>query len=237
MAISRGNLKIIGHRGWPARYPDNVLAGIAAATEVCDMVEVDVRRCSDGALVLAHDPHLSGKEVASSEWGELRTLDLGGGHPPASLDQLLASFPEFPFNLEVKNSPGEPGFDESHLVALETAARARPGDLVSCFFWPSLDAIRRHRQEVATGLLVDVGWSLEDAVDHAGTHGHVGVIPHWSLARDNPATVAAAAESGLQVVVWTLNDPEVAVELAAMGVSAIITDDPGLMAGSLGEHR
>jgi glycerophosphoryl diester phosphodiesterase len=35
------------------------------------------------------------------------------------------------------------------------------------------------------------------------------------------------------VTVWTLNDPEMARDLAAIGVTAIITDDPGLMSQAL----
>jgi glycerophosphoryl diester phosphodiesterase len=239
MAITREelrNLRIVGHRGWPVRFPDNVLAGIEAATTVADMVEVDIRTSIDDVLVLSHDPMLGNLPVATSTWRALSALDLGGGHAPVALDQLLARFPNFPFNLEVKNHPGEPGFDPEHRVALRTADLARPHDLLTCFFWPAMDAIRQPYPLVATGLLVDAGGSVEDAVDHALVGGHVAVIPQWELALESGPAVRTAVDSGLVVAVWTLNDPEQAIRLASLGVTAIITDDPGRMRRALQER-
>jgi len=69
---------VIGHRGWPTRYPDNVIEGIAAALEVADMVEVDVRVSGDHHLVLSHDAALGGLPVVETPWAILAGVDLGG---------------------------------------------------------------------------------------------------------------------------------------------------------------
>ena len=227
-------MKIIGHRGWPARYPDNVLEGVAAALEVADMVEVDVRRAADDHLVLSHDPSLGGLQLSETPWHRLATVDLGDGHHPALLRDLLERFPRSHFNLEVKNSPDDPGFDPDHGIGLETAVLARPGDLLSCFFWPTMDAVRVAFPGVATGLLVDSNGDLVGAVDHALASGHLAVVAHWQLALRSGATSRMAADAGLMLVVWTLNDPSHVDELASIGVSAIITDDPGLMRRAVG---
>jgi glycerophosphoryl diester phosphodiesterase len=227
-------VKVIGHRGWPTRYPDNVLEGIAAALEVADMVEVDIRVSGDQHLVLSHDPALGGLAVGETPWAVLADVDLGGGFHPASLDQLLDRFPSSSFNLEVKNSPGEPGFDPDHGGALRTAARSRPGDLLSCFFWPTMDAVRVGFPGVATGLLVDSDWDVAAAVDHALANGHLAVIPHWELALRSGPACQIAAEAGLTVAVWTLNDPSRVGELESIGVTAIITDDPGELRRAVG---
>ncbi|HUO47064.1 MAG TPA: glycerophosphodiester phosphodiesterase [Acidimicrobiia bacterium] len=233
--ISGQQLKIIGHRGWPSRFPDNVLAGIAAAAEVCDMVEVDIRMTTDNALVLSHDPRLRGHLVAETSWADLATLDLGEGHHPLTLMGLIEALPGLSLNLEIKNFPGDAGFDPEHRLARMTADLARPADLVTCFNWPTVDLLRSTHPEIATGLLVDDGWSLGDAVEHAAATGHRAVVPHWELALASPEAVGAAVAAGLMVVVWTLNDPVVATKLAAAGVEAIITDDPGEMRRALRE--
>ena len=227
-------MKVIGHRGWPTRYPDNVLEGIAAALEVADMVEVDVRVTGDRQLVLSHDAVLGGLSVAETPWAAMAEVDLGGGFRPATLEQLLDRFPLSRFNLEVKNSPGDPGFDPEHGGALRTAALARPGDLLSCFFWPSMDAVRLSFPGVATGLLVDADWDVAGAVDHALAKGHVAIIPHWELALRSGPACHIAAEAGLTVAVWTLNDPSLIDELESIGVTAIITDDPGELRRAVG---
>jgi glycerophosphoryl diester phosphodiesterase len=226
-------MKVIGHRGWPTRYPDNVLAGIEAALTVADMVEVDIRASADGTLVLSHDPVMNGRVVAETTWETLSQLDLGG-FPPASLDQLLQRFPGSPFNLEVKNDPDEAGFDPDHEVALRTASAARPGDLLTCFDWATMDSVRRFAPAVATGLLVDAGWNLAGAVDHALAKGHIAVVAHWELALRSGPIVMAAAEAGITISVWTLNDPGRVGELASIGVTAIITDDPGELRRAVG---
>ena len=222
-------MKVIGHRGWPNRYPDNVIEGIAAAFEVADMVEVDIRVTGDGHLVLSHDPVLGGLPVSESSWRALAEVELEGGFHPVGLEELLAAFPISPFNLEVKNSPGEPGFDPDHDIALRVATMARAGDLLSCFHWPTMDAVRLEFPDVATGLLADAGWDVAGAVDHALATGHVAVIPQWELALRSGASCQVAEAAGLTVAVWTLNDPSRVEELASIGVTAIITDDPGEM--------
>lgn len=224
-----GGVRVVGHRGWPTRYPDNVLAGIMAAADVADMVEVDVRSASDGTLVLSHDPYIGGMAIAETPWTDLAAVDVGEGHRPVELARVMAELPDFPLNLEIKNFPGQPGFDSEHGLGLRTAAVARPGDLLTCFYWPTIDAVRDASPETATGLLLDHDWNLADAVDHALSHGHEAVAPQFQLALSSGAAVRSAVEAGLSVAVWTLNDASIAKELASMGVTAIITDDPGRM--------
>jgi glycerophosphoryl diester phosphodiesterase len=227
-------VKVIGHRGWPTRYPDNAIEGIAAAFGVADMVEVDVRRTADDRLVLSHDPLLSGLVVSDTPWEHLAALDLGTGRSPVLVPDLLLRFPGSRFNLEVKNWPGEPGFDPDHRIGTETAALARAGDLLSCFFWPTMDAIHDDFPGVATGLLIDSDGDLVRAVDHALAGGHLAIVMQWELALRSGAICRVAADAGLTLIVWTLNDPAHVDELATLGVSAIITDDPGLMRRAVG---
>ncbi|HJU51433.1 MAG TPA: glycerophosphodiester phosphodiesterase [Acidimicrobiia bacterium] len=216
MTSRNRGMVVIGHRGWPARFPDNSLEGIKAAAEVAAMVEVDVRRHPLGTLVLSHDPVT------------------GESHAP-TLDEVLAAVP-LPLNLEIKNSPGDHGFEEDHRLALETAARSRPGDLLTCFFWPTVDEVRLRHPRVATGLLIDVGASLGDATVHALHQGHGTLVPNWELALSQPEETRRAVAAGLSVAVWTVNDPTILPALAKLGVGAIITDHPDLMAAALAER-
>jgi glycerophosphoryl diester phosphodiesterase len=219
---------VIGHRGWPSRFPDNTLAGVLAAASVADAIEVDVRRCADGKLLLSHDPEQQGHLVSTLGWEVLCELDLGGGHHPILLDEALASLPETPLMLEVKNLPHQPGFEPDHRVGLETASRARADDWVTSFHWPTVDAVRREFPDIATGLIVDDPEDLRLAVGHCLDVGHSAVVPNWKLIDSDAGELALG--SGLEVHVWTVNDLEVARELAAKGVTGIITNDPGTIA-------
>jgi glycerophosphoryl diester phosphodiesterase len=211
---------IIGHRGWPSRYPDNTLTGLIAASTVCDMVEVDIRRSSDGKLVLSHEPTLGDLAVAEHPWSVLGEVDLGGGHRPALLDEALAALPDTPVLLEVKNGPE--AYEPDHRLALETADRARPGDVVISFNWASIELVRSTYPETATGLVVSTSDAMADAIRLCIDSGHQILLPRHDLLE--------AAVADLIVYPWTVDDAARVRELVDLGVSGIITNDPSLVA-------
>ena len=73
----------IGHRGAMGYEPENTLRSFRKALELqCNMVEMDVRFCRSGELVVIHDDRLerttNGKgAVVEETWERLRTLDAG----------------------------------------------------------------------------------------------------------------------------------------------------------------
>jgi len=211
---------VVGHRGWPARYPDNCLAGFLAAAVIADAVELDVRRSSDGKLVLAHDPTLGDHIVSRTPWEILVEVDLGGGHHPALLDEVMAALPETPIQLEIKNIPHQPGFEPDHRVALEAAERTRPGDIVTSFNPATLEAVRRVFPDVPTGLAVEPFIDLDEAVQQCSDAGFVALVP-----RETMITGPLQLHDQLAVFPWTVNDTQRAIELVEFGVSGIITDD------------
>ena len=219
--------EIIGHRGWPSRYPDNTLAGFLAVSSVADGVELDVRRSADGKLVLAHDPVLAGHVVHMTPWSVMADADLGDGHHPALLDEVLAALPTTPVQLEVKNNEGQPGYEPDHRLALETAERARPGDTLTSFNPETLSAVRRVFPDVPTGLVVEAPKSLDDAIDRCLQAGHRALVAEHVL-------VNGAVDGDLAVYAWTVNSPARARELAEFAVSGIISDDAGLIATAFG---
>lgn len=189
---------------------------------MADGVELDVRRSADGKLVLSHDPVLGGLPVPDTPWSRLRELDLGGGHHPALLDEVMAALPDTSIQFEVKNWPTDPGFEPDHRLALETADRARPGDMVTCFNAETLATVRRSYPELATGLAITAEVALDEAVNHCLDAGHQALVPEYSLITDQ-------VNADLEVYPWTVNHDGRARELAEFGVAGIITDDPGLM--------
>lgn len=224
---------VIGHRGWPARHPENTLSGFIAASEVADMVELDVRRCSDGRLVVAHDPVLQGHVICETPWSALVELDVGDGNHPALLDEVMAALPDTPIQLEVKNWFTDPGFEPDGRIGLETAERARPGDIVTSFNPETLAVVRRSYPEVRTGFAVEAPLDLDSAAQLCREVGHTALIPNHEM-------IEAEIEHGLETYPWTVNDEARAIELVEFGVTGIITDDPGRLAqifGGTHDHR
>lgn len=220
----------MGHRGNPQLHPDNTLAGVMSGLAEVGAVEVDIRLSADGRLVLSHDPFLGDLEIGASRFDELTEYDLGGGHRPCQLDDILALGGSL--DLEVKNAPWEAGFDPHGRLALLVASRAAPGDVVTGFHWPDMDLIRAKAPHVSTGLLVGPGGSAFDALHHAVEAGHRMVAPHHAIV--DRELSRAAADEGVALMAWTVNEADRAVELSLLGVAAIISDHPALIERALG---
>lgn len=214
--------EVWGHRGWPSRYPDNTAAGIRAAATVAAGVEIDIRRSADGRLVLSHDPEIAGRVVAENPWPVLAEISLDG-HSPALLEEVLDVVVRL--DLEVKNDPSEPGFDPTHRLALDVAALAREGDVVTSFWWPAMDAVQASGSGAVTGLLFEAPVDPVAAVRHAVDRGHRSVAPQHELIDSSLMDLARA--EGIEVVAWTVDDVQEAIRLADLGVAAIITNRPG----------
>lgn len=226
-------IQVVGHRGWPTRFPDNSLAGFLAAARVSDAVELDVRRSKDGKLVLSHDPTIGGFVVADTDWEVLAEMDLGEGSKPCLLDEALSALSDTPALIEIKNSPGEIGFEPDHRLALESADRARPFDSLISFNWSTADTVRRVFPDLRTGVNVGLLGDLDQSLRHSLDVGHRLVVPHFEMVLAGSQALA----DGPEVFVWSNKKGETyessGKELVSRGVSGIITDDPQITRESL----
>ncbi len=223
---------IIAHRGASATYPENTVEAFRGAKEqAADWVELDVRRTVDDHLIIHHDPALrDGRTIV-----ELSATELPSSVP--SLREALGACDGMGVNVEIKNDETETDFDDQRSLAAPTLAVAveclDPADLlVSSFDFAMVDAVRALDTPVPTALLfwkpVDVDELIATALagEHAALNGMDELV--------NPLLVDAAHDAGLQVNVWTVDDPARMVELATMGVDGIVTNDPALARETLG---
>jgi glycerophosphoryl diester phosphodiesterase len=87
--------RIVAHRGYSARYPENTVTGARAAIAAgADLVEADARLSADGTVFCFHDATLSrltGNPAAIADCSDevLRSVRYAGDQP-ASLDQILS---------------------------------------------------------------------------------------------------------------------------------------------------
>ena len=198
---------VIGHRGFPARHPDNSLAGVRAALAAgADGVEVDVRPCADGTWVCHHDRTRNDRPVRSWSRAALRRVGV-----PA-LEEVLAAVPSGRWlYVEVKPlgkvSLGRHG---SALISLLRQAAAHLRLLSS-----SLDLLDTLGSELAaprSWVIDELPGRLPPALE---------LSPHHLLAE-------SLAARGRPLHPWTVNRPERMRELAALGVSSITSNRPDL---------
>lgn len=237
-AARHGRPRILGHRGASADAPENTLAAFRLAIEQgADGVELDVWRCGTGELVVVHDEDMrrtagSPLRVPEASFRELRALDAGSWKHPRyagervpRLEEVFEALPDAYVNVELK-SRGRSDLEAARAAA-EVIRTARVTDrvIVSSFDWALVAAFRAAAPEVPVGLLVEGShaWRLRLAL---GLRRHRPAAVHPDRALATPRRLEAWRRRGLEVNVWTVDDPAELRSLAALGATAVITNRP-----------
>lgn len=185
-------------------------------------MELDVRRSRDGALVVNHDPEIPGK-------GPICDLDVADlPDHVALLSEAMVACGDLLVNVEIKNSPEEPGHDPSGALVAQVLAELAEIDppsevIISSFDLATVTAVRQQDPAMPTGLLLEPGANLDAAIDVAAVRGFTAIHPF--VIGCTPSAVDRAHGAGIAVNVWTVNSADDAKGLVAMGADAIITDD------------
>jgi glycerophosphoryl diester phosphodiesterase len=205
--------------------PDAFAAAVAAGA---DWIELDVRRSADGVLVLYHDGWTpDGVAVIDRTAAELAE------HGLWTLSDVLADFPAgVGLDVEVKNLPGEPDYDFDDEIVPVVAEMVAPlvgqRPLMTSSFNPiTVGRLVEALPEVPCSLIHFETLAIRSAAVIALEQGAAGLSPRVGSPGLDAEGVAAVHADGLTVLVWTVNAPELARELAAAGVDALCTDDPG----------
>ena len=233
--LSPAGPRLFAHRGLALEAPENTLLAFAKAIALgASYVETDVHASSDGHAVIAHDPDLKriaglDRRVDSLTLAELQKIDLGHDQTFSTLAEALDGFPETRFNIDVKSRAAvQPTIDAI------TAAGASDRVLVSSFDERRRAAAIRGLPGVASSssarrflfalLAGKVGFS--PAV-RGSLRGLVAVqVPEKALG----LTITTARmlrrlhAAGVEVHIWTVNDPIRMAELLDLGVDGIVTD-------------
>ena len=234
--------RILAHRGLTtASDPqspvwDNTAAAFAAAHAAgAEYIETDCRVTADGDIVLFHDETLARLLGDDRGVAEVRTRELAELLAPSggllTVAEMLAMFPETRFNIDVKTDAaaaplGSVIAPHAHRVLLTSFSDARRRRTVAAV----LDAGAKIRPATSAGqqsviqvrLLSMLGLSPTRVLSDLDTlqiperYGAVKVL--------TPALVSAAHRVGVEVHVWTVNDPEDMLRLVGEGVDGIVTD-------------
>lgn len=226
---------VVGHRGSPLRFRENTPESFAAAVaEGAAWVELDVRRSADDAVVVNHDAvGPGGVALVTSSAAELARR----GVPDLAmvLDGLPAGVG---VDVELKNLPGEPDYDEhdalAGLVAEVLVPRLDSRPLLATSFNPStVAALGARLPAVPTGLLHTEYLAVPAALGVALELGARVLCPHVDAPGLDEATVAEVHGAGVALLVWPVDDPARARALAAAGVDALCTNDPAAITAAL----
>jgi len=238
-------VEIVGHRGASYDAPENTLSALKLGwDQQADAIEFDVYLSKDGQIVLSHDADTKraagvDKKVADQTYDELRKLDVGAwkdkrytGERIPLLSEALATIPSGKrVFIEVKCGPEIMPELQRVLAAAkrpesETAIISFSKDVVAASkktlpackaYW--IVSVKRDKQTAE--------WNHSaDSLIQTAKELHADGLDLSACDLIDPGFGEMVKASGLELLVWTVNDLKVARQMIAAGVQGITTDRP-----------
>ncbi|MER7979756.1 glycerophosphodiester phosphodiesterase [Streptomyces sp. NPDC095817] len=220
------------HRGGSADGLENTLTQFRRAVDAgYRYIETDVHATADGRLVAFHDVTLDrvtdgAGRISELPWEDVRHARVAGSEPVPLFEELLETFPEVRWNVDVKAEP-------ALLPLLDLIGRTDAWGRV-CVGSFSEARVVRAQHLAGPRLATSFGtrgvlnlrlrsWGVPAAVRRSAIAAQVPEAQSGVPVVDR-RFVRAAHARGLQVHVWTVNEPQRMHRLLDLGVDGIMTD-------------
>jgi len=236
---------IIGHRGYPAKYPENTLAAFEAAIQAgAVMIELDVMLSRDRKVVVIHDATLdrttNGKgSVADYTLAELKQLDAGSWYDAQFAAQQIPELSEVLdlvddrayINIEIKSNAYEPGHPpdaiEKQVVELLRRRKLLDTSMISSFDVNILEQIAFMKNTPVTAFISKTP-ANKKTVNMCSRLKVFSWHPDHRVVKLNQVKQMHAA--GIRVFPYNVDHSEDFARMRDMQVDGAITNDPELAA-------
>lgn len=234
--------RILAHRGLAtnddaetAVWENSAAAFATAHAAGVEYIETDCRLTADGELVLFHDETLLRLFGDPRPVSDLRAAELADLMAPhgglLTVREALDAFPEVRFNIDAKTDVaaaplGAAVAEDAHRVLIASFSDERRRRVVAAALRAGAElrpAASGGTRSIAALRLASIVRALPrrrlhdiDAVQVPERHRGLRVL--------TPALIDAAHRVGIEVHVWTVNEPSDMSRLVAAGVDGIVTD-------------
>jgi glycerophosphoryl diester phosphodiesterase len=229
-------VKIIAHRGASFHAPENTVASAKLGWEQkADAVEIDIHLSADKKIMVIHDAgtkRTTGKDykIASTSSDTLRMLDAGSwkaaefnGEKVPFLEEILELTPKKQkLVIEIKsNKELVPILKEQ----IEISGKKKQCIIISFDFDALVDAKKAMPEIPAYYLSSKVTpQTFDDLLPRLRENKIDGLNLNFSTI--TPELADLCKKYNIPLLAWTVDDPEIAKKLIALGVTAITTNKP-----------
>lgn len=238
--------KIVAHRGYCQEgiAPNNSIEALKMAQqEKFDMVEFDVNMSSDGELLVLHGiwhPGSKAENRIHCQWSsssEIKAIPLSNGEKVPTFEEWIAQAAKCETTkmlIEVK-SHDTPALDAE--VAAKIMAVLKKYNMVNkVYFLVGHEFLVRELARITPkGTPIAL---TNNAYSPAFCHAIGCTIAGrtYDSWRRNQHLIKQARELGLELMAWTVNNPEHIEWLVEQGFDYVLTDDPMMMRGVLNKR-
>lgn len=232
---------IIAHRGSSYTAPENTVASANLAWEQnADAVELDIHLSKDNRVVVMHDSNTkrtTGQkfEIAETSSDVLRTLDAGSwknerfkGEKIPFLEEMIATVPAGK-KMVIEIKCGMEVFPFLQQIVEESGKKDQM--IFIAFGWENILAAKKMFPENACYWLSEISLNLKRKMREASKSGLDGVNLKYKIITKKEMNFAKRYH--LEVLSWTIDNPDEAKRLITLGVTGITTNRPDLIRSSL----
>ena len=238
--LEHDGLLAFAHRGGAGAWPENTMPAFQGAVDLgYRYLETDVHATRDGVLLAFHDDKLDRVTdrtgvIAEMDYADVKQARVDGREPIPLMADLLLAWPEVRINIDPKrdNAAGP-------LIRLLKDMNAIDRVCVTAFSGKRTAGIRAAlgprlctgMGPMSTARLRFSSWSGPLGFVWGGFVEGCAQIPvrQYGIRLVDRALVDRAHELGLQVHVWTIDDPVEMRRLIDAGVDGLMTDEPALL--------
>ncbi len=218
------------HRGDHDSGPENTMPAFAGAVDLgFKYLETDTHCTRDGMLMAFHDEQLDrltnqkGK-ISELDYDVVRRAKVKGLEAIPRLDDLIQSFPQTRFNIDLKADSTVKPF-----IGLVKKLKCVDRICVGAFSDKRIKAVKEALPNVCTSLgpiNVCLAKLASHGVPFLNIEGNCAQIPErWGqINLSDSRFIRAMKQRGIQTHVWTVNVEADMVRLLELGVEGIMTD-------------
>jgi glycerophosphoryl diester phosphodiesterase len=224
---------IIAHRGAPNLGRENTTEAFQKAIEIgVDMIEFDVRRTRDQALIVHHDELMQGRPVKKLAYDEISRMATEQGFSIPTFEEVLKHISgKIKLDVEIK----EEGY-EKEVVELLSRYFETDQFVITSFRDPCVKRIKENHPDIKAGLILGTSKPKHPILTRLSeffpsrrsreTKADF-LVPHWRLLWFG--FLDRAKRENKPVFVWTVNDQrKIWKMLHDERIDGIITDKPAL---------
>lgn len=229
-----GSVAVTAHRGSSAAAPENSMAAVLQAVkDGADFAEIDVQETADGVVVLFHDTDLRrmagiNKGIWEISFDDMRKLDIGSWFSKefsntrvATLEEVIQAVKgKMKLNIELKFN-GHSRKLESEVVRIIRATGFEEECVITSLHASGVRNVARLDKTLLRGLIVTANIGDITRLDV-----QILAVNANAVNRD---LIRRAHKAGMEVHVWTVNDPGQMLTMIHLGVDNIMTDSPDLL--------
>lgn len=232
--------RVVAHRGYwtvPGSAENSIRSLVKADSVGCFGSELDVWATADDVLVVNHDPQINGVQIQTSSAKKVLAEKLKNGENVPSLESYLAHAARLKTKVVLELKTHDSRKHERKAIKNIIAMVKKYGlenniDYITFSKYGFLDLIKFAPAGTKVFYLGGdyIPWQVKES-------GGAGIDYRMDILKNRPEWIKQSHDLGLEVNVWTVNDPDDIRWCIEHGIDYITTNEPEVVQREIEKYK